>query len=74
VVPTGASDAAIWAGSWNALSDTLGGPNDEASILDTGGPGGWDHLTVGSVPGQVNQLIDVPGSSIRAVRFRVTVN
>ncbi len=74
VVPTGSTDAAIWAGTWNALSDTLGGPNDGASILDTGGPADRDRLTVGSVPGQANQTLDVPGSSIRAVRFRVRVN
>ena len=74
VVPTGSTDAAIWAGTWTALSDTLGGPNDGASILDTGGPADTDRLTVGSVPGQANQPLDVPGSSIRAVRFRVRVN
>jgi len=74
VVPTGSGDAIIWAGSWNALSDSLGGPDDEASILDTGGPADPDHLTVGSVPGQVNGPLDVPGSSIRAIRFRVRVN
>jgi len=74
VVPTGSTDAAIWAGSWTSVSDTLGGPDDGASILDTGGPADRDRLTVGSVPGQVNQSLDVPGSSIRAVRFRVTVN
>ena len=74
VVPTGSTDAVIWAGAWTALSDILGGPDDQASILDTGGPADLDHLTVGTVPGQVNQAIDVPGSSIRAVRFRVTVN
>ncbi len=74
VVPTGSTDAAIWAGTWNVLSDTLGGPNDSGSILDTGGPPDFDRLTIGTVPGQVNQPLDVPGSSIRAVRFRVTVN
>ena len=74
VVPTGSSDAAIWAGSWTSVSDTLGGPDDGASILDTGGPADRDRLTVGSVPGQANQALDVPGSSIRAVRFRVRVN
>jgi uncharacterized repeat protein (TIGR01451 family) len=46
VVPTGSTDAAIWAGSWSSLSDTLGGPNDGASILDTGGPADRDRLTV----------------------------
>lgn len=74
VVPTGSTDAAIWAGPWSALSDTLGGPNDGASILNTGGPADPDRLTIGSVPGQSNQPLDVPGSSIRAVRFRVRVN
>ena len=74
VVPTGSTDAAIWAGSWSSLSDTLGGPNDGGSILDTGGPPDFDRLTIGTVPGQVNQPLDVPGSSVRAVRFRVTVN
>lgn len=74
VVPTGSDDAAIWAGSWTAFSDTLGGPDDGASILDTGGAAQGDRLTVGSVPGQANQPLDVPGSSLRAVRFRVRVN
>jgi len=74
VVPTGSDDAAIWGGVWNALSDTLGGPDDSTSILDTGGPADSDRLTVGSVPGQANQALNVPGSSIRAVRFRVRVN
>ena len=74
VVPTGSGDAAIWAGSWVSVSDTLGGPDDGVSIIDTGGPADKDRLTVGSVPGQANQALDVPGSSIRAVRFRVRVN
>ena len=74
VVHTGSTDGAIWAGSWSSLSDTLGGPDDGASILNTGGPPDLDRLTIGAVPGQVNQPLDVPGSSIRAIRFRVTVN
>jgi hypothetical protein len=74
VVPTGSDDATIWAGTWNSVSDTLGGPDDGISIVDTGGPADKDRLTVGLVPGQVNQPLDVPGSSLRAVRFRVTVN
>ena len=74
VVPTGSTDAAIWAGSWSALSDTLGGPDDGASIVDTGGPPDLDRLTIGTVPGQVNQPLDIPGSSLRAVRFQVRVN
>jgi uncharacterized repeat protein (TIGR01451 family) len=74
VVPTGSSDAAIWAGTWVSVSDTLGGPDDGVSMVDTGGPPDKDRLTVGSVPGQANQALDVPGSSIRAIRFRVRVN
>ena len=74
VVPAGSDDATIWAGSWSHVSDTLGAPDDGGSVVDTGGPPGKDRLTVGSVPGQVNQAVDVPGSSLRAIRFRVTVN
>jgi uncharacterized repeat protein (TIGR01451 family) len=74
VVPTGSGDAAIWSGTWAALSDTLGGPDDSASIEDTGGPPGRDRLTAGSVSGQANQVLDIPGNSIRAIRFRVRVN
>jgi hypothetical protein len=72
-VPTGSDDAALWSGTWSAVSDTLGGPDDSASIEDTGGPPERDRLTVGSVFGQANQILDIPGNSIRAVRFRVRV-
>ena len=74
VVPTGSSDAAIWAGVWSALTDAVGGPDDIASITDTGGPAGLDRVTVGAVAGQVNQNLNIPGSSLRAIRFRATVN
>jgi hypothetical protein len=74
VVPTGSNDAAIWAGAWAVLTDAVGGPDDIASFTDTGGPAGLDRLTVGAVPGQVNLTLDIPGGSLRAVRFRVTVN
>lgn len=74
VVPTGSDDATIWAGTWSHVSDTLGAPDDGVSVVDTGGSPDKDRLTVGSVPGQSNQAVDVPGSSLRAVRFRVTVN
>ncbi len=74
VVPTGSTDAAIWAGTWTALSDALGGPDDIASITDTGGPVNPDRLTIGAVGGQVNQGADIPGNSLRAIRFKVTVN
>jgi hypothetical protein len=73
VVPTGSDDAAIWSGSWSALSDTLGSPNDTASIEDTGGPPGRNRMTAGAVSGQANQVLNIPASSIRAIRFRVRV-
>jgi uncharacterized repeat protein (TIGR01451 family) len=74
VVPAGSDAAAVWAGTWSPVSDILGGPDDGGSILDTGGPAGLDRLTIGSVPGQANQTVDIPGSSMMAVRFRVRVN
>jgi len=74
VVPSGSGDAAIWAGPWNALSDTLGAPDDSASFLDTGGQPGRDRLTIGSVPGQANLAVDIPGNSLVAIRFRARVN
>jgi len=74
VLPTGSDDGTIWAGSWSHVSDSLGGPDDGASVIDTGGTAGRDRLTVGTVPGQANQAVDVPGDSILAVRFRVRVN
>jgi uncharacterized repeat protein (TIGR01451 family) len=74
VVPTGSSDAAIWAGAWSPLSDIRGAPDDLASITDTGGTAGPDRLTVGAVAVQANQALDIPGNTLRAIRFRVTVN
>lgn len=74
LVPTGSSDAAIWGAAWNVLSDAAGGPDDIASITDSGGPAGKDKITIGAVPGQVNQQLYIPASSLRAVRFKVTVN
>lgn len=73
-VPSGSNDAAIWAGPWSVLTDLLGGPDDIASMTDSGSPGGPDRLTVGDVSGQLNLLLDIPASSLRAIRFRVTVN
>ena len=74
VVASGANDAAIWAGVWSVLSDAVGGPDDIASITDTGGPATADRLTVGDVPAQANQGLNVSGNTLRAIRFRVTVN
>jgi len=74
VVPTGSNDAAIWAGVWSSLSDAVGAPDDSASITDSGGLAGLDRLTVGAVAVQANQPLNISGNTLRAVRFRVTVN
>lgn len=74
VVPDGSSDAAIWAGPWTPLTDAVGPPDDGASIIDTGGPPSEDRLTVGAVSQQLNQIVDLPARSLRAIRFRVRVN
>ena len=73
-VVSGADAATRWAGFWTPLTDALGGPDDEASILDTGGPTGADLLTVGDVPGQANLLLQIPARTQWAIRFRVRVN
>jgi uncharacterized repeat protein (TIGR01451 family) len=74
VVPAGSGNAAIWAGPWTALTDPPGAPDDIASITDSGGPVGLDRLTVGAVPVQPNRTLDIAGNTLRAIRFKVTVN
>jgi len=73
-VASGSNAAARWAGIWTALTDVLGGPDDEASVLDTGGPPGLDKVAVGEVTGQVNAPLQIPAQTQWAIRFRVTVN
>lgn len=73
-VATGSDDATIWAATWTSLTDIVGGPDDTGSATDTGGPATADRITVGGVTGQVNQGISVPASTLRAYRFRATVN
>jgi hypothetical protein len=73
-VVSGAGAATRWGGIWTPLTDALGGPDDEASILDTGGPAGPDLLTVGDVPGQANLFLQIPAQTQWAIRFRVGVN
>lgn len=73
-VASGADAATRWAGIWTPLTDAVGGPDDEASILDTGGPAGPDLLTVGDVPGQANLFLQIPAQTQWAIRFRVRVN
>ena len=73
-VVSGADAATRWAGVWTQLQDALGGPDDEASMLDTGGPADPDLLTVGDVPGQANLFLQIPAQTQWAIRFRVRVN
>lgn len=73
MVATGSSDAAIWAGTWTPLSDPLGGPDDLASWGDTNSNGFADRFTAGDAAGQANQPLSIPANTIRAFRFRVTV-
>ncbi len=73
-VASGSNAAARWAGSWTPLSDALGAPDDEASVLDSGGPAGLDKLTAGEVAGQVNTPLAIPAQTQWAIRFRVRVN
>ena len=73
-VVSGADAATRWAGLWTPQTDALGGPDDEASILDTGGPSDPDLLTVGDVTGQANQFLQIPAQTQWAIRFRVRVD
>ena len=40
---SGANAALRWAGNWAPLTDAVGGPDDEASVVDTGGPPALSH-------------------------------
>ncbi len=73
-VVSGADAATRWVGVWTLQTDALAGPDDEASILDSGGPAGPDLLTVGDVPGQANLFLQIPAQTQWAIRFRVRVN
>ena len=73
-VASGSNAAARWAGTWTPLTDAVGGPDDAASIVDSGGPPDLDHLAIGDVTGQVNQPLLIPAQTQWAIRFRVTVN
>jgi len=72
-VATGSDDAAIWAGTWNGRTDNVGGPDDQASCTDFGAPAGKDRLTIGQVTGQANLQLDIAGSTLWALRIRVTI-
>ena len=73
-VASGSNDAAIWGGTWNTLSDDVAGADDLASCEDTGGAADRDRLTIGQVTGQANQKLDIAGSTLWALRIRVTIN
>ena len=73
-VVSGANAALRWAGNWAPLTDAVGGPDDEASVVDTGGPPGADNVAIGEVAGQVNAPLQIPAQTQWAIRFRVTVN
>jgi hypothetical protein len=73
-VVRGSDATARWAGIWTPLTDALGGPDDEASVLDTGGPAGLDRVAVGELTGQVNLPLQIPAQTQWAIRFKVTVN
>jgi hypothetical protein len=73
-VVSGSNAAARWAGIWTPLTDAIGGPDDETSVIDSGGPAGLDHVAIGDVAGQANLPLQIPAQTQWAIRFRVTVN
>lgn len=73
-VASGADDATIWSGTWTALSDAVGGPDDEASAVDTNADGSADRIAAGRDPTQTNRPLVAPANRLIAIRFRVTVN
>ncbi|GMR17319.1 MAG: hypothetical protein BMS9Abin32_398 [Gammaproteobacteria bacterium] len=73
-VASGADAATRWAGPWTPLTDSLGAPDDEASITDSGGPPGPDRITAGDVAVQSNLPLVIPARTQWAIRFRVRVN
>jgi hypothetical protein len=73
-VTDGSPDATIWAGTWTPLTDSIGIPDDTASFIDTVAPTGPNLLSIGAVPGQSNMVVTLPGSTLVAFRFLVTVN
>lgn len=74
-VASGSNDAAIWAGTWTALTDAVGGPDDTASRLNISAI--QDRITVGNTtgltPAQANQPLNILAGTLKAIRFRVVV-
>ena len=73
-VASGSDDVARWAGTWSSLTDMLGAPDDEASMVDSGGPPDLDRLAIGDVSGQANLPLSIPAQTQWAIRFRVRVD
>jgi uncharacterized repeat protein (TIGR01451 family) len=73
-VASGADDAALWAGTWTALTDALGAPDDIASFTNSGGAPEADRFTAGAVSGQANTPLTIPPHTLRALRFRAKVD
>ena len=73
-VASGSNAATLWDGVWTPLTDAVGGADNEASIVDSGGPAGDDHISVGEVTGQINLPLQIPAQTQWAIRFRVRVN
>lgn len=73
VVPSASVSATVWGGPWQPLTDAIGAPDDEASMIDTGGPAEADRVSVSVSPGQLNRPVSIPAQTLWALRFRVRV-
>ncbi len=73
VVSNAADDGAIWSSGWIPVTDIQGSPDDIASYQEYEDRPGTALITVGTVPDQANQVLDLPGQSDLLIRFRVRV-
>ena len=69
-----ASNATILAAATIAQTDTVGAPDDFASITDSNANGQLDKLTVGAVTGQANQSLTFQANKTFAIVFSVGKN
>ncbi len=74
VTASGATLATIFSDSNTVvLTDTVVGPDDIASAVDTGAsPAGKDNITIGTVAGQVNTTLNIPATTTFGFRFQAT--
>ena len=71
-VPSGSSDAAIWAGPWTSLLDPQDA--DVCSALDNSAVDpAPDLITCGSDATQPNPRMPIPAGTLKAIRFQVEV-